>query len=165
MKKRPQAHPKTQIIVASLATYFNTAPISVVVATSDCSSKSIVALAGSPAPTPTVEVSGLEQRFQGLSRLWKEETAGMSSLSQITSNKHYLRAIALGPEVIPCILNDLRAEAAPWFSALRALSGREDIGSEYRGQFRKIADAWIKWGVQKGYIYADRRTEEGSEVS
>src|SRR5947209_1619523 len=43
--------------------------------------------------------------FETLSKLWKAETMGMSSMSQITSNRHYLRIIALEKKevVIQCI--------------------------------------------------------------
>ena len=94
----------------------------------------------------------IERKFQDLSEKWKAETTGMSSLSQIISNKYYLRIIALGEGVIPCILKHLRTQAAPWFAALRALTEREDIGREYAGNFRKIADAWIAWGQKEGHI-------------
>jgi len=98
------------------------------------------------------EIGDVETKFHSYSTRWKEEIGGVSSLSQITSNRHYLRVIALGPNVIPCILKSLQQEPAPWFAALRALSGRDDIGREHAGNFRKIADAWIEWGRQEGYV-------------
>ncbi len=73
-------------------------------------------------------------------------------MSQITSNKHYLRIIALGEEVIPCILKQLQIQIDPWFAALRALTEREDIGREHAGNFRKIAAAWIAWGKAERLI-------------
>ena len=76
----------------------------------------------------------------------------MSSVSQIISNKYYLRVIALGKPAIPLIIEDLRKEAAPWFSALSVLTERDDIGRDHRGQFRKIANAWIDWWESEGYL-------------
>jgi hypothetical protein len=94
----------------------------------------------------------LAERFEVLVENWKNEIGGVSSLSQITSNKNYLAVIALGPQVIPLILEELRAEPAPWFAALSALSGRDDVGRGFPGRFRKMADAWIQWGIEQGYI-------------
>lgn len=94
----------------------------------------------------------VESKFLTLSKLWREEIGGSSSLSQITSNRYYLRIIAMGPKVIPHILADLQKGASPWFVALRALSEREDIGAEHAGNFRKIADAWIAWGKHEGHL-------------
>ena len=91
-------------------------------------------------------------RFEVIARQWKLETGGMSSVSQITSNKHYLRILAMGQRVIPYIIDDLRKEAAPWFYALSVLAERDDIGREYRGQFRKIANAWIEWWENEGHL-------------
>jgi hypothetical protein len=99
---------------------------------------------------PNSQDSGLESEFDRLCANWKEETGGMSSLSQITSNKNYLGVIALGQAAIPFILEELKSDPAPWFAALRALSGRDDIGRDTPGKFRQIADAWIRWGTENG---------------
>ena len=107
---------------------------------------------------PTIEVDTRDYQsdeykaqFDEIARQWKSETGGMSSVSQITSNKHYLRILSMGGKVIPFIIDDLRREAAPWFTALSVLSNRYDIGLEYRGQFRKIANAWIDWWENEGH--------------
>ena len=47
---------------------------------------------------------------------------------------------------------DLKKQAAPWFVVLRVLSGELDVGKGSSGKFRKIANAWIIWGKERGYI-------------
>jgi hypothetical protein len=75
----------------------------------------------------------------------------MSAPSQIIANKNYLSVIAMGKAAIPFILRELKGEARLWFPALRVLTGQEEIGKEYAGNFRRMADAWIEWGSQNGY--------------
>lgn len=95
--------------------------------------------------------SPLELEFRSLASAWKSETGEESSLSKITSNINYLRVIALGKAVVPLILKELESEPAPWFVALRALTGNFDVGAQHKGNFRKIADCWIEWGARNKY--------------
>jgi hypothetical protein len=97
-------------------------------------------------------VETTESKFAALSRQWRQEIAAESSLSRITGNINYLRVIAMGEKVIPLILKELKRAPAPWFVALRALTGQRDIGAEHSGNFRKIADSWVEWGERRGYI-------------
>ncbi len=104
-------------------------------------------------PKVAVEArSSVETEFNELARTWYEEIGAESSLSKITSNINYLRIIALGKSVVPYILRNLQKQPAPWFIALRAITGELNIGKEYGGNFRKIADAWLEWGYQTGCL-------------
>src|SRR6266446_2573528 len=93
-----------------------------------------------------------EAQFGSLSQKWREEVGAESSLSKITGNMNYLRVISLGKKAVPLILRDLQREPAPWFLALRAITGAEDVGQEHAGNFRMMASSWIAWGREKGYI-------------
>lgn len=93
-----------------------------------------------------------EEKFASLSRKWREEIGPESSLSKITGNINYLRIISLGKKALPFILRDLQREPAPWFLALRAITGEENVGREHAGDFRKMADAWLVWGRAQGHI-------------
>jgi hypothetical protein len=94
----------------------------------------------------------LESKFKSFSKRWREEIGGESSLSRITGNVNYLKVINLGKEVVPLILKELQKEPAPWFVALRVLTEEEKVGRDHPGNFRQIADAWIKWGKDNKYI-------------
>jgi hypothetical protein len=100
---------------------------------------------------PVTEHS-LESQFESLSSRWREEVGGESSLSRITSNINYLKVIKLGKEIVPLILKDLQKEPAPWFLALRVLTDEENVGRKRAGNFRRMADDWIKWGKDNQYI-------------
>jgi len=101
---------------------------------------------------PADNESGTEQEFALLSRRWREDVGAESSLTRITGNMNYLRIIALGWKAVPWILRDLQREPAPWFLALRAITGEETVGREHSGNFRSMADAWLAWGQRHGYV-------------
>lgn len=108
-----------------------------------------ITISHSPISAPTI----IETRFNELVSMWQYETGGQSSLSRITGNRHYLRIIAeLGEGAIPLILGRLQSTPEPWFVALRAITGDYQVGSQYSGNFRKMADAWIEWGKQNNYM-------------
>jgi len=98
-------------------------------------------------------VETLQSRFDRLCKQWKVEMWRESSLSKITSNRNYLDIIDLGGAVVPLILRELEKTPGPWFVALRRLTkGTETLGKEFAGDFRKIAECWIKWGKENGKI-------------
>src|SRR6266478_3395115 len=88
---------------------------------------------------PVIQYS-LESNFKFLVKQWREQVGGDSSLSRITGNINYLKVISLGKQVIPLILKELQKEPAPWFVALRVLTGEEKVGRQHAGDFRRMAD-------------------------
>jgi len=50
------------------------------------------------------------------------------------------------------ILRELQKEPAPWFLALRVITGEDTVGRNDAGNFSKMADAWLTWGRERGYI-------------
>lgn len=94
----------------------------------------------------------IASEFQVLANEWYEQTGADSSLTRITGNPSYLRIIALGKRVIPLILRELQKHPAPWFVALRALTGEQTIGKEHAGNFSKMAESWVTWGKAQRLI-------------
>ena len=99
-----------------------------------------------------VDPQRITEEFGTLSKKWREEVGAESSLSKITGNLNYLRLISLGKGAVPLILRDLQREPAPWFLALRAITGQENVGREHAGDFKRMADSWIAWGKENGYL-------------
>jgi hypothetical protein len=116
--------------------------------------KSVTVLAAESTSIETAQPTpdDTEDQFGALSKQWREEVGAESSLSKITGNMNYLRIISLGKKAVPLILRDLQREPAPWFLALRAITGEQNVGREYAGNFKQMADSWISWGREKGYI-------------
>ncbi|MGB8412313.1 MAG: hypothetical protein WCE23_05755 [Candidatus Binatus sp.] len=53
---------------------------------------------------------------------------------------------------IPFLLQELRHQPDHWFTALRAITDANPVPDEIRGNVRKMAAAWIQWGVENGHI-------------
>jgi hypothetical protein len=55
---------------------------------------------------------------------------------------------------VPLILKELQARPDHWFTALRAITGENPVPDEHRGDLRAMADDWLRWGVDAGYLKA-----------
>ncbi len=99
------------------------------------------------ASTPiTPPAQDIEQRVIHLLRRWREETAYISSSSQITGHPAYQELIALGAAALPYLFRDLEQTGDGHLSkALVAITGTHPIPAEDRGQIRKVAEAWLRW--------------------
>lgn len=103
-------------------------------------------------PVLTYRDAVLSATFGDLAAQWREATRFESSLSEIVGHPAYQAVIALGDEVVPLILRSLRNRPEPWFAALRATTGADPVTPEQRGDMRKMADAWIRWGREHRLI-------------
>jgi hypothetical protein len=104
-----------------------------------------------PLPTtPTVEST--EQRVARLLGRWREETAYLSSGTQITGHPAYQELIALGPAALPFLFRDLEQTGDGHLSkALTAITGAHPVPAEERGQIRAIAETWLRWARENGH--------------
>jgi hypothetical protein len=99
-----------------------------------------------------MEPTSLKRRFQELVDQWREETAHMSSAISFSQHPAYLRIIGMGPAVLPFILEDLARTRSHWFTALSLITGENPIPSADKGKVRKMAEAWITWGRERGLV-------------
>lgn len=99
--------------------------------------------------TPSA-ITGLEEEFMRLKKLWNEDTAGTSSVTRILLSHYYLKIISLGPSVIPFILAELSKDPDHWFMALAVLSDSDPTEPGYT--FIEATEAWLKWGRDHGYL-------------
>ena len=83
--------------------------------------------------------------FQRLAEEWKIKTGGQSSPSRVSMDDAYQRIIALGPEVVPIILDELETHGGHWFPALRALTGEQPVLEEHAGRVQLMKEDWRKW--------------------
>ena len=96
-------------------------------------------------PTPE------EREFVRLAEQWRAETQHLSSAEQIASHPAYQRIIGMGAPVVALILQELKRRPAPWFWALHAITCANPVGEAERGRLPKMAEAWIRWGRERGY--------------
>lgn len=104
-----------------------------------------------------IKDDSVEKQFRKYADAWYEELANdaHSSLTKITGSLNYLHVIGLVPkrQVITLILKELQETSAPWFLALQILTDDTEVGTRHSGNFHKIAEDWIAWGFDKGYLY------------
>ncbi len=96
----------------------------------------------------------VRERFRQLAAQWKEESLYLSNSTRMAMLKPYQRIIGMGPVVVPLILEELQREPDHWFWALEAITQEDVVPPESRGKIGEMADAWIAWGKQQGYISA-----------
>src|SRR5436305_9791049 len=100
--------------------------------------------------TPTAET--IEQRVIRLLGTWREQTAYLSSTTQMTGHPAYQELVTLGPAALPFLFRDLEQTGDGHLSkALTAIAGAHPVPAEDRGNVRKAADAWLRWARENGY--------------
>ena len=91
-------------------------------------------------------------RFLRLKEKWEEETAFLSSVTDVAMHPSYQGIIGMGPVVIPMILREMAKRPGQWFWALKSISGEDPVPPEQRGNIIEMTKTWLKWGKQRGYI-------------
>lgn len=94
----------------------------------------------------------IRAEFNELAEQWRDETGHMSSAISFTQHPAYLRIIAMGPAVVPFILEDLARTHSHWFVALRLITGENPVKLDDKGSVQRITDAWITWGRERGLV-------------
>jgi hypothetical protein len=94
----------------------------------------------------------LEAFFLDLVRRWKEERGPTSSTTELAMCPSYQRIIGLGPAVVLLLLRELEREPDHWFWALKAITGADPVPPAHRGKLRDMAQDWIAWGREQGYL-------------
>lgn len=112
------------------------------------------------AKTGNVNLDGALVKFQKLVIGWRNERSAVSSLAcDDFLCPSFQRLVAMGKEIIPLILSELREELSSgkepdrWFGALWAINdGESPVPEEDAGDIFAMAKAWLKWGSLRGYI-------------
>ncbi len=100
--------------------------------------------------TPAAETT--EQRVVRLLGIWRDQTAYLSSSTQLVEHPAYQELIALGPAALPFLFRDLEQTKDGHLSkALTALTGAHPVAAEDRGKIAKVAEAWLLWARENGY--------------
>jgi hypothetical protein len=100
-------------------------------------------------PAPPTET--LEQRFRRLEATWDADTRFLSDPQRIIEHPAFQEIIGLGTDVVPLLLKDLEREPGLWVWALPRITGENPVSPSEGGNIRKMTEAWLRWGRQKGY--------------
>lgn len=93
-----------------------------------------------------------EARFCSLAKLWREETAPLSSPTRKAAHPAYQQIIEMGVRAIPLILQDMQHHPGHWSMALQEITGENPVPKVAAGHVTQVADAWVEWGRNKGYL-------------
>ncbi len=91
-------------------------------------------------------------KFLELKKRWEEETAILSSITEISMHPAYQQIIGMGQTAVPYILSELTKKPGHWFWALKSITGEDPVQQEQRGRLKEMTKSWLKWGKEKGYI-------------
>lgn len=95
----------------------------------------------------------MKDRFQKLKQKWVEDTAHMSNPRERSMHWAYQRIIGMGEPAVTLMLEDME-ENGPhhWFWALQTITGADPVDEEDRGRVPVMAETWIEWGRENGYL-------------
>lgn len=95
--------------------------------------------------------SEIADKFYTLASQWESEVEGMSS-SSMFQHPAYQEIVSMGNKVIPLLLSELKQNPLYWLSALNVITGVNPIQPSQRGKVKQMAQAWLEWGRNQGYM-------------
>jgi hypothetical protein len=101
----------------------------------------------------------LRIKFGILREEWRNQRGAMSSITAMSMLRPYQKIIGMGPDAIPLILAELRAEGDDpdqWFWALSIIAEANnltppEIAPAHQGDYLAMALTWLGWGRSQGY--------------
>lgn len=105
-------------------------------------------------PLPPGGPSAREQ-FRSLAEQWARETGGWSNPHKRLRHPAYRAIVALGWQVVPCLLAELAATDDPdlWGPALHEITGEQiSLSPEDTGRLDAVARAWLALAESRGWV-------------
>jgi hypothetical protein len=115
-------------------------------------------MATAPVQKPLVPpIEDIEQRFRRLEAQWRTDTLVLSDPGKITGHPSMRAIIAMGEDVVPFILRDLRDKPSLLVWALPEITSENLAPPRVEGGFVKWSvdaqiEAWLRWGRDKGLV-------------
>ncbi len=94
------------------------------------------------------------QPLRAPAREWKDRSRFLSNTAQMAMLAPYQRIIGMGEPAVPLILEELQREPDQWYWALEMITEENPVPPGAAGDVRRMAQAWIEWGKQRGYLAA-----------
>src|SRR5436190_2078602 len=98
------------------------------------------------------QTSTLKQQFDKLAETWRKDCMWISSMDQLSEHPAYQQIIAMGQDVVPILLEEMQNSPDHWSMALHAITGADPLKDEHRGKLKLMAQDWVEWGKQHGYL-------------
>ena len=90
--------------------------------------------------------------FRDLADTWRRETGALSSITVKSMHPAYQSIVGMGPKAVPLILRELQRKPDHWFWALTFITGEDPVPREDAGDIRKMTEAWLELGRQRGWV-------------
>lgn len=84
-------------------------------------------------------------RFRELADKWERETSHVSSITKRVMHPCYQSIMALGPDVVSLLIQDMRERRRDWFWALQHLTQENPVSPKDAGDLNKMIAAWVGW--------------------
>ncbi len=94
----------------------------------------------------------LAKTFQELVENWEQDRPRGVDMAAMVMHPAYQRIIGMGQSAVPLLLAELNRKRGHWFWALHAITGENPVPPETEGNLGLMAQAWLKWGRDRGYI-------------
>ena len=94
----------------------------------------------------------LETEFREHAEKWARDTRFTSSTSSMIKHPSYQTIVAMGYDVVPLLLQDLRDNGRFWFWALTEITGDNPIDPADAGVIKNMTNSWLDWGIEKGLL-------------
>ena len=94
-----------------------------------------------------------QSEFYNLLVNWRNEVRHSSFVAEIAMNPNYQKIIGMGEKVVPLLLQELERRPEHLFWALKAITGADPVQPHQRGKVRDMAQAWLLWASEKGYVW------------
>jgi hypothetical protein len=107
-------------------------------------------VSGGDAPAETNGDAAHE--FEALAERWESERPRGGNVAAMSRVPSYQAVIAMGTRAVAPILKRIHFEPDHWFVALHRITGENPVPPEAEGKLRAMADAWVKWGRERGII-------------
>ena len=102
---------------------------------------------------PTRTEKEVEERFHALLTDWRNRTRLESNYAKIMTHPSFRRILALGPQAVPYILQDMKTgHGGAWFQALEDITGENPIAPEHEVDSSLMIEDWLEWGRRNGII-------------
>jgi hypothetical protein len=90
---------------------------------------------------------------------WERTRPRGINVAAMASHPIYQSIIGMGWAAVPALIAQLRKKPGHWFAALNSITGANPVAPADEGKLIKMAEAWILWGRERGYVNdVDRST-------
>lgn len=83
---------------------------------------------------------------------WERKRPRGINVEAMASHPIYQSIIGMGWAAVPVLIAELRKKPGHWFSALHSITGANPVQPADEGNLNKMAEAWIRWGKDRGYF-------------